>query len=258
MDVELHQLNDHLYILRERLDLLEPRFLTKYVNLYLVLGTHTAALIDTGHGMSGLRKKIMDLIEDRELLVFNTHYHFDHVAGNYEFRNIHIHKLDYKGIAFPLDLGFLEDAGTEYSKEFEVLGYKMPVCNEVFPLIGGEVYDLGGLKIEIIHTPGHTGGSICIATTKGELFTGDTIHYGAVYLPEPSIVEFYKETLRELAETYPSYRIYPGHEEFEIGIEVVWDLLEALESLEKSETEYNEYLDANLYRIGRFTLVSPT
>ena len=255
MDLEIIRQSSYLYILRERLDLLEPRFRTKYTNLYLLLGTHSAALIDTGCGMSGIGRTVRNLIGDRHLLVFNTHKHFDHVAGNREFEEIFIHKLDYKGIAFPIDLGFLKDSQTKQSREFEIIHYSMPTCKTINPLIGGEKFDLGDITVKVIFTPGHTGGSICLESSTNELFSGDTIQYGAVYLPEPSLIDFYLETLEEM--NIQNHRVFPGHESYDLDGKVLEELISSIKNMRNRKMKYDSYLGANIIEDGKFTLVVP-
>ena len=75
---EVIKQKDYLYIVRERLDEVDPRFLTTYTNIYLILGTEKALLIDTGSGLFPLKLVVDKLSEKRELLVINTHSHFDH------------------------------------------------------------------------------------------------------------------------------------------------------------------------------------
>ena len=72
---EINRIDNYVYIIRERLDLIEPRYLTKYINNYLVIGEHTAALIDTGTGVHKISSVVSDLIGDRKLIIFNTHNH---------------------------------------------------------------------------------------------------------------------------------------------------------------------------------------
>ena len=72
----------YLYVIRERLDKIETRFNTKYINLYLLIGKEKALLIDTGTGLFPLKPLVDNLIGDRKLKVVNTHTHFDHRGGN--------------------------------------------------------------------------------------------------------------------------------------------------------------------------------
>lgn len=259
---EVRQLNDHLYVIRERLDLIEPRYRTIYTNMYVVLGDTLAALIDTGSGLYPLRPIVESIIGDRELLVFNTHNHFDHVGGNFEFDEIHIHKLDYKKISKPIDVSFL--AGSLKGEEFKKRNYKIPVASKVNPLVGGEIFDLGGLTLTVFHADGHTPGSIVLYTSEGEIFTGDTVHFGAFYYPEGVYIEDYNEMLQELFDEVERFmekgRLYPGHEEYDLALEVIQELIFELGVLnpEFSETEYDEYLDAYVIPKTNFTMVLPS
>ncbi|MBY9013255.1 MAG: hypothetical protein KGD70_12855, partial [Candidatus Lokiarchaeota archaeon] len=56
---EVIKQKDYLYIIRERLDEIDPRFLTTYTNIYLILGLDKALLIDTGSGLFPI-KPIID------------------------------------------------------------------------------------------------------------------------------------------------------------------------------------------------------
>ncbi|MDK2893006.1 MBL fold metallo-hydrolase [Methanohalophilus sp.] len=137
-------------------------------NSYLVNGT---ILIDTSIDTEGLIKLIEEKIpiEQLELIVL-THCHFDHTASVPEIvRRSHarvgIHKVDAKCVS-------------DTEKSVAYLFHKdAPAINidEVYE--NGDVIDIGnGEKLEIIHTPGHTKGSICLYERKSKsLFSGDTI-----------------------------------------------------------------------------------
>jgi len=248
---EIHRIDSYAYVIRERLDLIEPRYLTKYINNYLIIGEHTAALIDTGTGIHKISLVVNNLIGSRELLVFNTHNHFDHVLSNHEFAEVYIHKLDYKEIADYIDITYLEKTEIEAYKVYE---YKIPNCNIVNILEGGEVFDLGKITLEIIHTPGHSPGSICILSSEDHLFTGDVIHYGAVYLPHDH--QNYDRTLVKLKTRIGEQtRLFPGHETYNVGIELIDEFNKVFGELEKFESTYNEFLDANITKTGKFIFV---
>ena len=56
---------------------------------YLVLGSEKNLLIDTGMGMFDMKNEVEHL-SDKPLLVVNTHTHFDHIGGNYQFEGVHV------------------------------------------------------------------------------------------------------------------------------------------------------------------------
>lgn len=77
----------------------------------------------------------------------------------------------------------------------------------------GNTIELDDLKFEIIHTPGHTPGSICIKSNN-VLFSGDTLFnsgYGRVDLPNGSFEDIYKSILEKLFTLPDSMIVYPGH-----------------------------------------------
>ena len=74
-------------------------------------------------------------------------------------------------------------------------------------------FDLGNYVLEIIHTPGHTSGSICVYEVKWKLlFTGDTVFAGGTlsYISESGSVGDYINSIGRL-ETVKVSEIYPGH-----------------------------------------------
>lgn len=62
-----------------------------HVNSFLIEGTRSAALLDTGLGVANIRS-VAEQLTGLPLLVINSHYHFDHVGGNQHFDDIAIHR----------------------------------------------------------------------------------------------------------------------------------------------------------------------
>ncbi|MGD8984626.1 MAG: MBL fold metallo-hydrolase [Desulfobacteraceae bacterium] len=134
--------------------------------------TKKAVLIDP----AGEEEKISALIEEEDVKVkyiLNTHGHADHVLANQRLKQ----RLSAPTCMHELDDQFFsqKDAREESSKEFGLLPSE-PVD---IKLKDGNVLEVGTLKIEVIHTPGHTPGSVCYLV-DGNLFTGDTLFVGAV------------------------------------------------------------------------------
>jgi glyoxylase-like metal-dependent hydrolase (beta-lactamase superfamily II) len=82
-------------------------------------------------------------------------------------------------------------------------------------LADGDVFEAGGLKLEVMHTPGHSAGSICLLdATAGILFSGDTLFFGTcgrTDLPSGSPTEMHA-SLRRLSQLPQQTKVYPGHE----------------------------------------------
>ena len=241
---EIIKHKDYLYIIREKLNDVDPRFKTIYTNLFLLLGSHSALMIDTGCGLFPLKPIVDELIGKRKLLVFNTHSHWDHVGGNAEFGEIYIHKKELSKARRSRNLFLLKSSPKEIAKNYKEIKYHLPPADIVNHLNDGDKFDLGDLSVEIIHTPGHSSGSISLVTNRGELFTGDTAHYGTMYLPSkrhfPKFLKIISK-LMELFVTNPNIEIYPSHEEYAVGKELLQDLFQEVNNIDDFWEKKNFY-----------------
>ena len=135
-------------------------------NVYLIKDTKTA-LIDTGTGMDdcieqGVRKALGGRGPD---FIINTHAHFDHCGGNRRFNaKVMIHRDDAKELLSGRFYGTYKLFDDEVPLKFDRL------------LLSGDKIELGDCVLEVIHTPGHTMGSISLLLKDDKiLFTGDTL-----------------------------------------------------------------------------------
>jgi glyoxylase-like metal-dependent hydrolase (beta-lactamase superfamily II) len=140
---------------------------------YLVACSQTsdAVIIDP----AGDEDKLLALIETRNLRVkyiLNTHGHADHVLGNLKLKNL----LKIPVCMHEADDSFFNDPSVR-EKSFQELGLPPPDPVDI-KLKDGDVLEVGTLNIEVIHTPGHTPGSVCYLMGNN-LFTGDTLFVGA-------------------------------------------------------------------------------
>jgi glyoxylase-like metal-dependent hydrolase (beta-lactamase superfamily II) len=141
---------------------------------YLVACPHTkeAAIIDP----AGEEGRISAMVEEEDLKVkyiLNTHGHADHVLANQRLKRI----FSVPTCMHELDVQFFSQREIR-EKSSKELGLP-PSDPADTALRDGDVMDVGRLKIEVIHTPGHTPGSVCFLV-NGNLFTGDTLFVGAV------------------------------------------------------------------------------
>ncbi len=81
-------------------------------------------------------------------------------------------------------------------------------------LADGQTLGLAGMEFSVLHTPGHTPGSVCFLCREGELmFTGDTLFQGScgrTDLPGGNWKQM-AASLRRLAELRENWAVYPGH-----------------------------------------------
>jgi glyoxylase-like metal-dependent hydrolase (beta-lactamase superfamily II) len=182
-----------------------------HVNSFLVQGSKSAVLVDTGLGIADIRAVARDLT-DKPLLVVNSHYHFDHSGGNGLFDEIAIHRIGGPLLEQTTPDGYSERY-MEYTKRvleawgsykeaddlyfhlitaerlvrplpegFDPAAYRIAPSKATRLLEDGDVLDLGGRRLEVLHTPGHSPDCICLVDREnGLLFGGDTVNTGPVY-----------------------------------------------------------------------------
>ncbi|MHA2326624.1 MAG: MBL fold metallo-hydrolase, partial [Promethearchaeota archaeon] len=175
---------DHLYVIKENISIVHPAYTNDPLNMYLLLGTTAALLIDTGCGLYPLKPVVESLIGSRKLLVFNSHSHWDHILGNEEFGEVYIHENEVDVVSNPYDLSFLIDSPREIVKKYQEKDFLIPPAQVINLLKDGDIFDLGDIIVKVVHCPGHSPGSICLLTNTGELFTGDVAYYGDQFLPK--------------------------------------------------------------------------
>ncbi len=164
--------------------------------------TKRAAIIDPAQGSAEL---LLEKAEKQGLAVekmFLTHSHWDHIADAHQIKApLYVHPLDAKNVEHPGSDG-------------------IPLF---FPILGvipahlyrdGDIVELGELKMEVIHTPGHSPGSVCLYfRSEQTLFSGDTLFkgtFGNLHLPsgQPHLM---RSSLDKLAHLPPETRVIPGH-----------------------------------------------
>lgn len=180
-------------------------------NCYLVgcETTKKAIIIDPGFDNRVEAERIFEAIHMEGLtlrFIVNTHGHPDHVCGNGIVKKtfkvpILIHKFD----AFMLEDSAEREIG-------EALGLRSfsPSADKL--LLDGDSIDVGKISLRIIHTPGHSRGSISLLGEKA-VFTGDTLFAGSIGrtdFPDSSENDMLS-SLKKLAELPDDFVAYPGH-----------------------------------------------
>lgn len=152
------------------------------------MGQEKAALVDTGLGVCNI-KNVVDGLTKLPIIVLTTHVHWDHIGGHKYFDNVAMHEAEKEWIAvnFPLPLEDVKKSLTKVAcdcpKEFNIDNYKVFRGIPQKILRDGDLVDLGGRKIQTIHTPGH-----CCFYELGKkyLYSGDLIYKGCLYAFYPT------------------------------------------------------------------------
>lgn len=148
---------------------------------YLVLGSKRAVLIDTGTGIGNIRE-VVEKLTRLPVSVVLTHEHYDHVAAAWRFDEIIAY--DNPDALAVLKRGRDHASLQEYITadylwkplpvEFDSAVWTIPPIEPTELVSDGETIDLGSRMLEVIYTPGHSPGSMCLLDrTHRILFTGD-------------------------------------------------------------------------------------
>jgi len=130
-------------------------------NSLLVAGDRETLIIDPALGVI---PRLAEL--PRVHRVLNSHCHEDHIAGNHLFPNVpwHLHEADRPGIT-SLDAMMaiygMDDAADAFFRQALEEQFHFTPRPDALPLHGGDRFDLGGVTLEVVHTPGHTRGHCC-------------------------------------------------------------------------------------------------
>ncbi len=169
--------------------------------------TGAAAIIDS----AGEADKLVDLVREEDLevkYILNTHGHADHVLGNRQLKESFHAPTCMHGE----DITFFsrDDVKAASLKE---IGLPTPEPADL-ALNDGDILKVGMLNIQVIHTPGHTPGSVCYLV-NGNLFTGDTLFVGAAGRTDliGSSLEGLLESIEKKLLPLPrETTIWPGHD----------------------------------------------
>ena len=187
------------------------------VRFFLLAGDERALLVDSGMFTHDARDRAAQLV-DLPLSLFNTHCDMDHVGSNEQFDEVWVSPM-------------------------ELVHPKAPHgWQHVRPVWDGDVIDLGNREFEAIALPGHTPGSMALLDRgTGMLFSGDPIQRdGRIFMFGPMrSMAAYIHSLRRLQTRAGEVRsIWPCHATCPVGVEVIAELIEGAEVVERGEVPF--------------------
>jgi hydroxyacylglutathione hydrolase len=148
--------------------------------------TKEAVVVDPGFNSEA----IVALVREQGFVVkyvIDTHYHSDHTAGNEAVKS-----------AFGA----------------KIVAHRLSRVRKDVAVADGDLVEVGGVRIRVIHTPGHTPDGICLLV-DGKLLTGDTLFVGEcgrTDLSDGNTGELYHSLFDKLMLLDDSVEVYPGHD----------------------------------------------
>jgi len=171
------------------------------VNTYVVCTQEACVLIDPGAEV----EKVATAVGNRRVsAVLLTHAHFDHMLyAQYwldQGAKLYVHLLDVPA---------LREASLNLSG---MIRTTLALDAEPIAVAEGDSIEEAGLSFTVLHTPGHTPGSVCYRCGDA-LYSGDTMFYqsyGRVDFPGGSMRQM-RDSLQRLTALDGEIRVYPGH-----------------------------------------------
>ena len=174
-------------------------------NCYIAGDNGEGVIIDAGADTAEITEAVNGLkLKIKYILL--THAHIDHIVSVDELRaglgaKVMLHEKEARALSNP----FYNGSG--------LFGLKRVFKEADGLLKDGDVLEAGGLKLEIIHTPGHTSGGICIKIGDN-VFTGDTLFMmsiGRTDLGDGDQEQLMDSIKNKLMTLKDETKVYPGH-----------------------------------------------
>lgn len=152
---------------------------------YLLEGEESALLIDTGLGISNISSEVKKLT-DKPVAVVATHIHWDHIGGHKYYPVFYAHEVERHWLngKFPLSIEAIRKMivdRCDLPENYDVEDYELFQGTPSHLLHDGEILDLGGRTLMVLHTPGHSPGHMCFFEKIRGIFLPETLSIRARY-----------------------------------------------------------------------------
>lgn len=206
---------------------------------YLLCGSDSALLIDTGLGVGNIRDVVVSLTS-LPVTVATTHAHWDHIGGHAAFECFSIHEKEVSWLTekFPLPLDVVKrnllNPPCTFPPEFVADNYQIFSGNPSTVLHDLDHLDIGNRRITVLHTPGHSPGHCCFyEESRQYLFSGDLIYRGCLdaFYPTTDPQLFFQSVAR--VDSLSVKRVLPAHHQLNIPVSLIHDIHHGFADLHK-------------------------
>ncbi len=214
---------------------------------FLVLGTHTRALIDTGCGPDACRQVLDTYDVD---VVINSHCHPDHVAGNHLFAGRELWVPEQRAT----EIGAIKQLSRRlmgsdptvraFWETFVQEGLDMADYSPTRTFVDGELLDFGGIVLQAVHTPGHLDDHYCFLEPARNIlltFDIDLTGFGPFYGNPESDIALFKTSLDRIMDIRP--RVVAGSHRLPVETDVLEELLAFKAKFDRNEKRVAAVLD---------------
>jgi len=255
---EVYQLIDDTYAIYE------PYQFEEAIG-YLVVGKKRAIIIDTGTGIGNLKQVVSELTQ-LPVSVVNTHAHWDHIGNDYQFEEIacYNHPDCISRLRSGVSNASLRRSIAEESlwkplpEGFDPTTWTIPPVEPTSLLEEGTVINLRDRSLEVIYTPGHSPGSICLLDKQNRiLFTSDTFFPGPLYaFAEDVDIDDYIASIEKLKSRLHEYDyLCSGHNDPWVKSEAISRVADGFQEIMAGKGEYKEDNGIRRYYFDGFDIL---
>jgi glyoxylase-like metal-dependent hydrolase (beta-lactamase superfamily II) len=232
---------------------------------YLLVGNDKAVLIDSGNGIGNIAK-VTAKLTDLPVTALLTHEHADHFGGSHRFDTIGIRPVAAadatlrKGV--PNQRARRSVSSPQVWKPLprgvDPETFAVPPVRANMFLADGQIIDLGGRRIEVIFTPGHSAASVCFLDLDRRLLaTGDHYYPGPLYAHSAGvdIDALLESNLKLVARIGDFDHVLPGHNEPWIESAVLTRINPAFATIFAGGGEFSEKDGLRRYRFDGFEVL---
>lgn len=198
--------------------IVEPRYAQQNIS-YLLVGDERAVLFDAGPGLRDIRA-VAESLTDRPVTFVPSHLHYDHTGNTVVFDRVAV--VDLPHLRARAADGRLRPTEMEHLGAAEGIAAPTLVVDEW--LEPGSSIDLGGRRIQVLFTPGHTENSISLFDPEtNQLFSGDFLYAAQLFafVPGSSMGDYVEGAETVLSTIGAETEIYGAHRKGPPGVPVL-------------------------------------